>query len=72
MIFRVIEMSVCPGLTSIWKEEDMACGEGAEDQVVPLPSISYWPVIYSIGTFMMTFTMKYEAWQATQATNISY
>lgn len=52
MIFRVIEMSVCPGLTSIWKEEDMAYGEGAEDQVVPLPSISYWPVIYSIGTLL--------------------
>lgn len=59
MIFRAIEMSVCPGLTSIWKEEDMACVEGAEGQVVPLPSIPYWPVISSIGTFMMTFTMKY-------------
>lgn len=50
----------------------MACMEGAEGQVILPPSIPHWPAIPSSGIVTMTFTRKYQAWQATQATNISY
>lgn len=48
----------------------MACLEGAESQFILSPSIPHWPTIPSSGIVTVTFTMKYQAWQATQATNI--